>query len=292
MKRLPLSGLQIFNVTANCTSFTNAAQILCITQGAVSKQIKQLEDYLDVKLFERHAHSIALTASGIILKKYLDQAFKRMYEGISVVKNNPKMYLKIAASPTFATRWLAVHLANFHYQYPFVEITLIDYQPQNKYGKNVDTKIDCEIIYAESSPSEQAYLLMLEKNIAVCAAHLFELEIPKIFIGHQLLHILNNQETPLSLWKDWCAQANFVLDTHSGLFFSTQDQVINAAINGLGVAILDKNMIEVQLKTLWLFPLTSHVLEGPFGYWLVCKQENKKSNPAIQLFETWIKSMV
>ena len=144
--------------------------------------------------------------------------------------------------------------------------------------------IDCEIIYDNKNPKDNAKLLMLEKNIAVCAAHLFENKIEKIFAGRKILHILDG-EYKLSLWQDWIDLTHLPINPSEGLSFSTQDQVINATMSGLGIAIIDKNMILEQLRTLWLFPITSYVLEGPYGYWIQVKEPD---NPASILFENWI----
>lgn len=276
MNRIPLTSLYTFKVTAECTSFTQAAERLFVTQGAVSKQIKQLEEYLKLKLFHRYPHHIALTESGTVLQEHVVDAFKTINQGVVRITQGEKMHLRILVAATFATRWLANHLHDFHTQYPSVELTVLDAQ-----SKQVS---DCEIIYAKTQPNGHAKLLKLERNIAVCAANLFDNDLKKVFAGKKLLHILANDENRLSLWKDWLSIVKLDVDAQEGLSFCTQDQVINATVNGLGIAIIDQNMIMPQLQTQTLVPITPHVLNGPYGYWL----STQGDNPAIKLFGKWI----
>ena len=297
MHRLPLSSLHIFLVTAESDSFSQAATKLCITPSAVSKQIKQLENYLKTPLFYRgilrhtqivglqppKLQHIVLTESGVLLQQHFKSAFQMIHQGISRVTKNETIYLRIMSAPTFATRWLARNLQDFHYQYPFVETTILDTSSHQR--------TDCEIIYSKSKPTDDAVLLMLEKNSAICAAHLFESDIERIFMGRQLLHILLNNEKKLSLWEDWLSLANISkmrlpINLDKGLSFSTQDQAINATLSGLGIAVLDQNMITDLLRTRWLFTITNDALIGPFGYWLTLK--NNSNNPALELFKDWI----
>ncbi len=282
LHRLPLATLHTFIIVAESQSFTEAGQKLFLTQGAISKQMKQLEQYLDMLLFQRHTHHISLTEEGSLLYHYVKPALLEIQQGIWQVQQKDRYTLHIHSAPTFATRWLAIHLHDFHYQYPQVSITLTDIALQSQ------NQADCTISFSEQAPQAQAICLMHEHNVAVCASHLFETDLNKLFLKYQLLHILHDNQR-LNLWSEWMHVANLNFVTETGLNFSTQDQVINATVNGLGLAIVDQNMITYPLRHRELFAISEHVLIGPYAYWL---ENHATDNRAAEWFCNWIQSYI
>ena len=107
-----LNALRAFEASARHLSFTKAAEELCVTQGAVSRQIKQLEEQIQVPLFLRGHRHLILTDQGRILLAPLTEAFDLMATALERLKNQPRD-LRLKVHPTFAIRWLIPRLHRF-----------------------------------------------------------------------------------------------------------------------------------------------------------------------------------
>ena len=119
MRSLPsLTALRVFETAAKQLSFTLAAKQLHVTQGAVSRQIKQLEGYLGVPLFVRLHHKLELTDAGSELVQKLDISFNLIETAVADIRDpNLRQKLNILVPPTLATRWLARRLSDFRQHY-------------------------------------------------------------------------------------------------------------------------------------------------------------------------------
>ncbi|OAN13179.1 LysR family transcriptional regulator [Photobacterium jeanii] len=109
-----LKAFHVFHVAASSASYTQAAQKLNITHGAVSKQIKVLEDYLSRPLFYRQGRNVLLTQEGELLKAYTAQAFQALDVGVTKVQQLNNQCLEVSCEPTLTMRWLMPRLADFH----------------------------------------------------------------------------------------------------------------------------------------------------------------------------------
>ncbi|MDW6002762.1 LysR family transcriptional regulator [Vibrio mangrovi] len=108
-----LKSFHIFHVAAQSVSFTQAAEVLCLTHGAVSKQIKVLEQYTGQQLFERQGRQMVLTQAGRLLKQYTDVAFQALEEGKERLQQQDPSVLEISCEPTLTMRWLMPRLDGF-----------------------------------------------------------------------------------------------------------------------------------------------------------------------------------
>ena len=126
MRQLPsLNMLRVFEEVARHRSFSQAALGLNVTQGAVSRQIKQLEDYLGVALFIRTPQGLSLTQTGLALSPQLSDAFDHVERALQAVRvPNLRQRLRIVAPPTWATRWLSAHLRAFCQRYPDISLSV------------------------------------------------------------------------------------------------------------------------------------------------------------------------
>lgn len=114
MKRLPpLNALNVFWVASKEESFANAADTLCLTRSAVSRQIKLLEDNLGVKLFDRTTHSLVMTPEGKFFSQKIDDLFNQLYKYSSEIKFRNEKSLNISVSTPFYTTWLKSQLDEF-----------------------------------------------------------------------------------------------------------------------------------------------------------------------------------
>lgn len=284
MRSLPaLTSLRVFETAGKCLSFTKAASQLNVTQSAVSRQIKHLEDYLGVPLFVRRHHRLELTAAGQQLLGKLEQSFNLMETAVQELRDpNQRQKLTLLFPPTFATRWLAPKLADFHIHSPELQLSIHN----NDSEHNI---FDCHIRFGRTArPNHYSELIMLEQHVAVCAPNL--LEQAKQLNGN-LLHILHEGQR-LPVWENWLQAAGLTgeVDVNGGMEFSTLDQVSNAAMNGAGFAIVDKRMISHELKMGTLVPFSQVEVSGPYGYWLDIKAERQGIAKVVR-FTEWLRQV-
>lgn len=280
----PLTSLRVFEAAGKHLSFTDAAISLNVTQSAVSRQIKQLEDYLGVPLFIRRHHKLELTDSGAQLLPKLEQSFSLIEVAIQELRDpNQRQKLNILVPPTYATRWLSPRLANFHRNYNELDLSI-----QNQ--RSEQTLFDCSIRFGRTArPTHYSELLMLEHHVAVCAPDLAKQPSLLDPAGRNLLHILHEGRR-LPVWENWLREAGLVeqVNANRGMEFSTLDQVINAAVSGAGCAIIDKHMIQRELDSKQLVQFNDVEVVGPYGYWLDIDVERQGLAKVIR-FSEWIR---
>ena len=285
MRQLPsLNMLRVFEEVARHRSFSQAALGLNVTQGAVSRQIKQLEDYLGVALFIRTPQGLSLTETGIALSPHLSDAFDHIERALQAVRvPNLRQRLRIVAPPTWATRWLSAHLRAFCQRYPDISLSVT-----HQTGHDNLAEIDCHIRFGLEADSHcSSQLLVMERHMAVAS--------PELFINGQapdlrqfpLLHILHDGKR-LKVWENWlAAMGREDIDAGQGLEFSTLDQVIHTALAGGGLAVIDRQMIEKELANGSLLPITPVEVMGPYGYWLDVAND-KLGLSKVRLFTDWL----
>jgi len=279
-----LTSLRAFTVVGQCLSFTQAAHRLGVTQSAVSRQIRQLESTLDIALFRRIGNSVALTEAGAVLHERLLVSFDLMDEAVREVRATvPRQTLKVLAPPTFAARWLSRRLTSFRQRFPDLDLSL-----HMRGDDNV--RFDCVVRFG-AGPRERhtSTRLMTEQHIAVCAPELQS--DPERLRRSCLLYVLDESRR-LPTWDNWFAAAQ--RDRRSlpenAMEFATLDMVIQAALTGAGLAVVDRNMIEAELQAGSLIQLDPVVVTGPIGYWLDISGERLARSRVVH-FARWLQQM-
>jgi len=250
-----LNGLKTFEAAARHLSFTLAARELCVTQGAVSRQVKQLEDQLKVILFHRSHKNLKLTDQGMLLVSPLTRAFNIMADAVHSLKKQQQDF-SLKVHPTFAIRWLIPRLNHFQALYPDIQVRL------TTSGENVDfdhENFDAGITHlGQKTPGITREKIMTEQLIPVCSPKFrranLPLEKPQEITGHMLLH-----NTPdLREWAAWADQVGIKdLSLERGQVFEVDDAALQAASAGLGVALGDLFLIRDELA--------AGLLVAPFG---------------------------
>ena len=285
MRQLPsLNMLRVFEEVARHRSFGQAALSLSVTQGAVSRQIKQLEDYLGLALFVRTPQGLSLTEAGSTLAPQLGEAFDHMERALQAQRvPNLRQRLRILAPPTWATRWLSAHLRAFCQRYPDISLSVT--QPS---GHDSLAESDCQIRFGQAPASHcSSRLLVMERHIAVASPELFVDGRAPDLKQFPLLHILHDGKR-LHVWEHWlAAMGRDDVAADSGLEFSTLDQVIHTALAGGGLAVIDRQMIERELANGSLLPITPVEVLGPYGYWLDVAND-KQGLSKVRLFTEWL----
>lgn len=270
MQKLPpLNAVRAFYVASRLKSFTQAAARLHVTQGAVSRQIKLLEDWVGLPLFVRQHHELVLTSAGMAFAQSVGKAFEALEEGVKNLQpSRVHQRLLVNVPTTFASRWLAPRLSEFHQRYAHLDLhittDLVSTATQAQH-------YDCCIVF-QSGPwlHGESELLHLEEHIAVASPALVEAA-HQLAQGHAtLLHLLNNDGSRLPIWENWFSKSGGgTASLQSGITFSTLDQAIHAAAAGAGIALVDLLMVQKELEQRSLVRLSERTLNGPYGYWLV-----------------------
>ena len=250
-----LNGLRYFEAAARHLSFTRAAGELNVTQGAVSRQIKQLESQLNVILFHRRHRELCLTEQGRLLARDLTRAFDIMADAVVRLKHQ-QQDLNLKVHPTFAIRWLIPQLHNFQTLYPDIQVRFttssvnVDFSREN---------FDAGITHlGEEVPGVRRQVILKEQLIPVCAPELARGNPPLTGPGDLKNHMLLHNNPDLKEWAAWADQNDMPnLSLERGRVFEVDDAALQAATAGLGVALGDFFLIREELS--------SGRLIAPFG---------------------------
>jgi len=287
----PLNALKAFAVAAREGSFTHAGEVLHVTQGAISRQIKQLETALGVPLFLRVHQAVELTPAGKELADTLGRLFAEMEVAVqrATGQQQPQM-LTVNAPPTFATRWLAPRLSDFRARHPHIDLSITT---DRIAAMREARALDCLIVFDQQPwPRADCAAVMKESHVMVSSPALWRGGKPPALPGATLLHVLDGGQR-LPVWEQWIAQHGpRELDARPGLTFSTLDQAISAAIAGAGVVIVDEAMVVRELQSGELVRHNKLSVYGPFAYWFVVPTRSPHgahTTPArVHDFKVWL----
>ncbi len=291
MRRLPaLSAMKVFEVVGQTRSFTRAAEQLNLTQSAVSRQVRNLEEQLGETLVIRRHHHLELTPSGAELLASLQQAFHTVEMTVRNIREKSNLRrLRINVPPTFAKRWLLPRLTSLRAFLPDVDLSITTDLEDNLSDRGM---IDCAIRFGDGEwPSLRSERLFAERHIAVCAPHLLaDLRGSEVIdlSRFTFLHVLASADQRYLTWQRWLDAAGLAeTDTQGGLEFDLLDLVIEAACNGLGVAVADRSMVAPLMQTGALTQVLDVEVEGHESYWLVTRTDSAQS-PHVAAFRRWL----
>lgn len=290
MRLPPLNALRAFEAAARHTSFARAANELHVTQGAISRHVKLLEEHLGVALFRRRPQGIVATEAGQQLLPELSAAFERIGHAAGRTADTGRE-LRVMASPSFATRWLVPHLLGYQSLYPDRRITLGLFL--QRHDTFADSGFDVGVSWVEGrdaprKESSGAFRLWQEALTPVCAPALLQhgapLGHPADLARHTLLHPTEGRQD----WRKWLKAAGLNgIDADGGQTFGTLDMAVGAAVGGMGVAIADLNLIRGELATGTLVAPFDIVIEDGSGYF-VLTEPNRVDEPKIATFRAWL----
>jgi len=278
---LPLNALRAFEVSARHLSFTRAAEELCVSQAAVSQQVKLLEERLGLVLFRRLPRGLALTDEGLALLPTLSEAFGRIGNALEQFHNGClREVLNVAVVGTFAVGWLLPRLENFQRNAPFVDLRLFT---NNNRVDLAGEGLDFAIRFGDGAWRGTESVALLETlHAPLCAASLAaDLRVPGDLARVPLLRSYRADE-----WPRWFAAAGMGEPVIRGTVFDSSLSMANAAEQGLGVALLPTAMFERELRAGCLVqPFSIGVVTG--RYWLTWLKSRRESR-AMANFRGWL----
>jgi LysR family glycine cleavage system transcriptional activator len=273
-------------------SFTLAAQELNVTPGAISQQIRLLEEFLEIRLFQRLNRTIVLTDAGLLLLPETRKGFEHLRDAVSQVQRRADGGpLTITSAPSFVSKWLIPRLGRFKTLHPDIDVRidtsdrLVDFSRED---------IDVGIRFGNGVyPELETVFLFSFDLIAVCSPDLLrdgkQLEVVSDLKKFTLLHSNYDEIDPG--WPDWAMWLKVVgadeIDSTHGIFFNQSDQLFQAAVDGQGVALLANVLADPEIAAGRLVQPFSTRLPVKFNYHLVTSS-HKAGLVKVVAFREWI----
>jgi LysR family glycine cleavage system transcriptional activator len=287
LRRLPaLNALKAFEAAARHESFTRAAEELCVTQGAVSHQVKALEAELGIKLFNRERQRLIITEAGRDYLAVLRDAFDRIAVGTErLVQRQTSGVLTVSTSPDFAAKWLVNRLGRFAEAHPGIDLRIsatlhhIDFARED---------VDLAVRHGDGSwAGLDVARLSTEQLFAVCSPKLLRgrqrISKPADVLKFPLLHLDDRKD-----WARWLEAAGVAnAELAHGPVLNRASMIIDAAVDGQGIALARTTLAAWDLINGRLVRPLAETLRLSKTYWIVCPKATS-ALPKIKTFREWL----
>ncbi|UHC15524.1 transcriptional regulator GcvA [Methylobacterium currus] len=281
----PLNALRAFEAAARLGSFKAAAEELGVTHGAVSQQVRGLEDWLRASLFERHNRRVMLTPAALAYLAEIGPALDRIAAATALYGHEAGAVLRVNAPSTFALRWLVPRLARFRDRHPAIRVRLeTSNQPLEALADPGDVVIrgGPDIFYGTT-----ARVFLSEQRLPVCSPGLLgrvPLREPADLRHHTLLHSASLPR----LWDDWLAASGVPgLEPEAALTLDHFYLTLQAALDGIGLAmgptaLIADDLAQGRLVTPFAGPRL------PARSYCTYVREGRESAEPVAAFLAWI----
>ncbi|WP_189521807.1 MULTISPECIES: LysR family transcriptional regulator [unclassified Mesorhizobium] len=280
-------NLQAFESAARHENFSRAAEELNLTQGAISRQVAELEQQTGLRLFERIKRRVVLSDAGQRLlpevRQFLAQSERLMIGAVAA--GTMSSSLRIATLPTFGAKWLVPKLGRFIADHSDVAISV---ESRSSPFSFAEEKFDLAIHFGQPTwAGATATFLCHETVLPVASPALQEgthAATNDPFCSAQLLHLTTRPK----LWSDWSAHHAISLPrAYQGPRFDQFSMIISAAIAGLGVALLPTYLVEDELASGALAPFVPQSMQTENAYWVVRPEQKRTMGLAVE-FQEWL----
>ena len=282
----PLAALRVFECVSRHMSFTEAARELSVTQGAVSHQIRALEDWLGFELFQREGRALRLSRGARAYADTIAGALQQIAAQTDALRQaRSHQVLTVRGYTTFLVRWLIPRLPAFQAAHPDVEIRL------EASADPVDFKrdqADVAVLYGSGTwPDLKADLLFSDELVPVCSPQLTgksrKMSAAKL-LGLPLLHLNVRRRD----WPDWIEMVGLTREAdRRDMRFEDLSIVYQCAIDGLGVAMGQRKYLADEIANGRLVVPIDEPLTRDAGYYLVCPKESA-GDPKVERFRAWL----
>jgi LysR family transcriptional regulator, glycine cleavage system transcriptional activator len=286
----PLNSLKCFEAAGRLLSFTDAASELNVTQAAISHQIKVIENFLGVSLFDRYPRRLTLTDQGRALLPEVIEAFDQVSLAVAAISREQfSNVLNVRLAPSFAAKWLSPRLKYFWLQYPEVDLRLYHAHAAVDFERE---EIDIAVTYGKGDwPGVAVEKLLSLDFFPVCSPTFLRNDKPLNLIDNLRYYALMH-DADYECWGDWLKLAGIDhIDAKRGTVIDDTNVLIQAAIDGQGVALGSSRFVEDLLDSGRLIRPFDITLVNDFAYYVVYPEAHLK-NPAVRAFKDWLLSLV
>ena len=293
----PLNSMKAFDAVVRHMSFSLAAQELYVTPAALSYQIRQLEEFLDVKLFKRLNRAIELTEHGRLIYPGISQAFVQLSQTMHLLQQKRSGdVIVVSAGPAFTAKWLAPRLYRFVAKFPHIDARIS--ASLNLTNLKIDD-VDVAIRFgAGSYPEHCVKKLFDDYMVPLCSPDFLDKIQPlsaqqllSTTLIHDDTHVKNHFK--IANWQQWfelMGVDNYSLQ-HSGLHFNVADHAIDAAIAGAGIVLGRQALAQADIDAGRLVMPFANKIKVDFSYYAICLKSRAKEK-SISAFREWLKAEV
>ncbi|CAI3786465.1 Glycine cleavage system transcriptional activator [Pseudomonas sp. MM227] len=286
-RRIPSTAALIcFEAAARHESFTKASLELFLTQGAVCRQIANLEEFLDVRLFRRSKRGVKLTEAGLSYSRRVAAQLDAVErETLAVMGQQGASTLELAVVPTFGTQWLLPRLKDFQRRHPQITVNLTN---RTRPFLFADTDFDAAIYFGDGDWSgTQTSRLMEEHPVPVCSPALLQGQ-PALAPTRIAELALLQQSTRPYAWRQWFASLELNVSRDlSGPRYELFSMLAQAAVHEMGLALIPPFLIQRELREGSLVVANAHELRSSKAYYLAVPERHREL-AALRTFRDWL----
>jgi LysR family glycine cleavage system transcriptional activator len=264
----PLNPLHVFDTVSRLGSFTAAAAALGVTQSAVSRQIGVLEGYLGTSLFQRTQQGVTLTPAGERYRAEIEPAFARIAAATAALRQpDIAAPVRLRVYATFAVKWLLPRLSRFHALHPGIEVQLSTTAAPVDFARDA---VDLAVQFGSGDwPGLEHQRLLPDLLQPVCSPALLAAAGGRLELDDLRRHRLLHSHYRRHDWREWLDLVGRLDLLQSGPEFPSSVLTLQAAAEGLGIAIGQITLLADDLHAGRLIPLFGRPFERPLGHYLV-----------------------
>lgn len=297
--------MRAFEAASRYLSFKKAAEELHVTPAAISQQIKTLEEYLGLPLFRRLTRALELTPAGEAMLPKIREGFDCLAAAVESTRVAGEGVLTVTAPPSFATSWLVPRLSRFSQLHPGIGLRLASRgDAVDRLGEaNSATERPIDMREAATTvairygtgryPGFDVERIFSPDWLPVCSPQLASperpLSVPADLANHVLLHdetIDDGERQPG--WREWLKGAGLRgIDAERGPRFSNTGLAVAAALDGQGVALALRPLVEAEVAAGRLIVPFAHSVASPYAYFLVMHRA-VAGRASVAAFRDWL----
>jgi LysR family glycine cleavage system transcriptional activator len=284
LRKLPnLAALRAFEAAARHENFSRAADEIHVTHGAISHQVRALEEELGVALFARHGKRLAITPEGVRFADILRRALTDIAAAEALRASAGHQRLTITTLPSFAARWLSPRIGQFIERYPDLEVML---QSSNQITDLVRESVDLSVRFGSGPwPGLLVEKVMDDYFYPVASPNFQNGKLPKTPQALTKSILLRSEGEP---WSPWFRAAGVEAPEPSGgLVFQDSSMLVRAAVEGHGIALGRHSIVVNDILSGDLVRLFDVTIPCSESYYFVCPPGNAQK-PQVQAFRNWL----
>jgi LysR family glycine cleavage system transcriptional activator len=287
LRQLPaLNALKTFEAASRHESFSRAADELFVTHGAVSHQIRALEEELGTALFQREGKRVRLTDAGCRYAKDVRTALMALADATREVREGHRARrLVVSSLSSFSARWITPRIGRFIERHPEIDLELLS---TNALADFTRDDVDVGIRFGTGNyPDLHVERLLDEVGFPVCSPTLSRAALPKT--PAELAASPRLLRSDDQMWSVWFKAAGLtgIPEPRRGVLYQDSSNLLQAAMDGQGIALVRYSIAAHELATGRLVRLFDIDAPSPLAYWFVCPPPLLGS-ARVQAFRTWL----